>query len=358
MNGYMPIKKTRFGQTNDGLMVDLYHLTNAQGMEAQITNYGATVVSLKVPDRYGKPENITLGYDSLGQYLRGGHYFGCIVGRYANRIAGGKFVLQGKEYPLAKNEGDNHLHGGIRGFDKKTWQVEKAIDGAAPVLILSYLSPDGEEGYPGTMSVTVTYRLTADNELRIDYEAATDQPTVINLTHHAYFNLAGAGSGDILDHSLSILADRFTPVDDCLIPVGELRSVRGTPMDFTRPTGIGDRIAQDDKQLILAKGYDHNWVLNKEKGELALAARVWEPNSGRAMEVFTTEPGIQFYSGNFLDNQIYGKSDQIYVKRGGFCLETQHFPDSPNRPEFPSVVLKPGKKYQSITIYRFAHDSA
>jgi aldose 1-epimerase len=327
-------------------------------MEALITNYGATVVSLKVPDRRGKPIDVTLGYDSLEEYLRGHYYFGCIVGRYANRIAAGKFTLQGKEYTLVKNEGDNHLHGGTRGFDKSIWQSEKLPDDTEQALTLKYYSQHGEEGYPGNLVVTVTYRLTDKNELRIDYEAQSDQSTVINLTHHSYFNLAGAGSGDILSHTLTIFADRFTPADSRLVPTGELRSVKGTPLDFTRPTSIGARIAQNDEQLMLADGYDHNWVIDKEDGELVLAARVFESQSGITMEVYTTEPGIQFYSGNFLDDRITGKAGQIYRHRGGFSLETQHFPDSPNRPEFPSTVLDPGGKYQQNTIYRFSNGLA
>jgi aldose 1-epimerase len=349
----MGIRKDRFGKTADGQTVDLYMLANTQGMEALITNYGATVISLKVPDQYGKPVDVTLGYNSLEDYLRGRYYFGSIVGRYANRIAGGKFALQGKEYTLGKNEGGNHLHGGTRGFDKVIWQSQNVPDSAEQALTLKYLSRHGEEGYAGNLSVTVTYSLTNENELRIDYEGQTDQATVTNLTHHSYFNLAGAGSGDILGHALTIFADTFTPVDDRLIPTGEIRSVKGTPMDFRQPTEIGARIEQDDEQLIRGNGYDHNWVLNKEAGALALAARVFESRSGRTMEVYTTEPGIQFYSGNFLDDRITGKDGQIYGQRGGFCLETQHFPDSPNRPEFPSTVLKPGQQYQQTTIYRF-----
>ena len=352
----MKIKKARFGQTGDGVAVDLYTLTNPHGMEASITNYGATVVSLEVPDRHGKPEDVTLGYDSLEKYLRGRHYCGSIVGRYANRIAGGKFTLNGKQHTLAKNEGANHLHGGTRGFDKVVWQPEKLVEGDATGLILKYLSRHGEEGYPGNLSVTVIYRLTDKNELRIDYESQSDQPTVLNLTHHSYFNLSD--DDDILGHVLTLFADQFTPVDSRRIPTGELRSVRGTPMDFTRPTEIGSRIELDDEQLIFGKGYDHNWVLNKEAGQLILAATVVESKSGRSMEVYTTEPGIQFYSGNSLDDRIDGKAGQINRHRGGFCLETQHFPDSPNRPEFPSTVLEPGVKYRSTTIYRFSKRSA
>ena len=353
----MGIRKDRFGETIDGIAVDRYTLFNAQGMEALISNYGATVISLKVPDRHGKLVDVTLGYDSLEEYMRGNDYFGCIVGRYANRIAGGKFTLQGKECKLTKNEGDNHLHGGSRGFDKVIWQSENLADDTDQALTLAYFSQDGEEGYSGNLKVSVNYRLTDENELRIEYTAQTDQQTVINLTQHSYFNLAGAGSGDILGHVLTIFADKFTPVDDRLIPTGKLRSVKDTPMDFRQPTKIGDRIEQDDEQLILGNGYDHNWVLNKEEGALALAARVFESQSGITMEVFTTEPGVQFYSGNFLDDRITGKDGQIYHRRGGLCLETQHFPDSPNRPDFPSTVLEPGPKYQSTSTYLFSNGS-
>lgn len=349
----MAIQKTRFGQTADAVAVYLYTLTNTQGLEALITNYGATLVSLKVPDRHGKPGDITLGYDSLEKYVQGRHYFGSIVGRYANRIAGGKFTLKGRQYTLAKNEGNNHLHGGRRGFDKVVWQPGSLIDDSDRALTFRYASQDGEEGYPGNLTMNVTYRVSDGNALIIEYEAQTDQPTVINPTHHSYFNLAGAGSGDILTHTLTIFADHFTPVDEQLIPTGELRSVKGTPLDFTQPTGIGARIEKEDEQLILAKGYDHNWVLSKEPGRLDLAASVMESKSGRTMEVYTTEPGIQFYTGNFLNGPIAGKDDQIYGHRGGFCLETQHFPDSPNRPEFPSTALEPSEKYQSTTIYQF-----
>jgi len=353
----MGIRKERFGETIDGIGVDRYTLFNSEGIEALITNYGATLISLKVPDRHGKLVDVTLGYDSLKGYLEGNYYFGCIVGRYANRIAGGKFTLQGKAYTLTKNEGDNHLHGGSRGFDKVIWQSENFADDTDQALTLTYFSRDGEDGYSGNLRVSVNYKLTDENELRIEYAAQTDQLTAINLTHHSYFNLAGAGSGEILGHALTIFADKFTPVDDRLIPTGEIRGVKGTPMDFTQPTKIGDRIEQDDEQLILGNGYDHNWVLNKEEGALALAARVFESQSGITMEVFTTEPGVQFYSGNFLDDRITGKDGQIYHRHGGLCLETQHFPDSPNRPEFPSTVLEPGTKYQSTTTYRFSNGS-
>lgn len=346
------IKKQTFGMTASQEPVYLYTLTNANGLEARIMTYGATVVSLKVPDRQGKLADVVLGYDSLEGYLKNSPFFGAIVGRYGNRIGKGRFSLNGKQYTLAKNNGENTLHGGIKGFDKVVWKAKEAKrkDGAS--LSLTYLSKDGEEGFPGNLSVTVVYTLTNNYELKIEYSATTDKITVVNLTHHSYFNLAGEGS--ILNHELMIDANRFTPVDEGLIPTGELRSVKGTPMDFTRPSLIGARIDQQDEQLTFGKGYDHNWVLNNPGPKLAFAARAYEPGSGRVMEVFTTEPGLQFYSGNFLDGTITGKGGQVYKQRYGFCLETQHFPDSPNKPKFPSTVLKPGQHYKSTTIYKFS----
>jgi aldose 1-epimerase len=349
----MALQKLAYGQTADAKRVDLYTLTNVSGMEVRITTYGAAVVSLVVPDRNGKPADVVLGYDSLEDYIAGGYYFGCIAGRCANRIAGGKFALHGTQYRLATNEGGNHLHGGLRGFDKMVWQAQEFEGNASTGLRFSYLSPDGEEGYPGNLACTVSYTLGAANELKIDYGAVTDAPTIVNLTSHAYFNLAGAGSGDVLSHELMINADRFTPVDGRLIPTGELKSVKGTPFDFTRLIAIGARIDEDDEQLILGKGYDHNWVLNKDGDGPCLAARTFERDSGRMLEVSTTQPGLQFYSGNFLQNRIAGKAGQIYHRRSGFCLETQHFPDSPNRPNFPSTVLEPGSKYEHTTIFKF-----
>ncbi len=347
----MTLTTSPFGQTENGISVDLYTLTNTQGMQALITNYGATLVSLQVPDRDGKADEVTLGFDSFEEYERGGYFFGCIVGRYANRIAGGRFTLLGKTYLLEQNEGDNHLHGGSRGFDKAVWQVEKAVAAPELALTLKHASRDGEGGYPGNLSAAVTYRLTEKNELKIDYDARTDRPTVINLTHHAYYNLAG--SGDVTGHTLTLFADRFTLVDQHLIPTGELRSVAGTPMDFRQPFEIGARIDTEDEQIRLGNGYDHNWVLNKEAGVLDIAARVFEPQTGRVMEVYTTEPGIQFYTGNNLDDRLPGRKGQFYSRRGGFCLEAQHFPNSPNQPEFPSTVLNPGGTYRQATIYRF-----
>jgi len=349
----MGIEKRDFGQSVEGRPVHLYTLANAGGMEVKITNYGATLVSLVVPDRDGKPADVVLGYDRLEDYIAGKYYFGCIAGRYANRIAGGKFTLNGAQYRLTINDGDNHLHGGRRGFDKMVWQARELENNAGIGLRIAYLSPDGEEGYPGNLACTVIYTLGAANELKIDYHATTDKPSIVNLTNHAYFNLAGAGSGQILNHELMICADRFTPVDSCLIPTGELRSVKGTPFDFTRPTTIGARINHDDEQLVFGKGYDHNWVLNRDVAGPCPAAGVYERLSGRRLEVYTTQPGLQFYSGNFLDNRIGAKAGQTYHHRSGFCLETQHFPDSPNQPDFPSTVLDPGSKYEHTTIYKF-----
>jgi len=339
--------------TVDGKQVFLYALTNGKGMEAHITNYGGIVVTLVVPDRSGKPGDIVLGYDSLSSYRKATPYFGAIVGRYGNRIGKAKFTLDGREYTLKANDGPNTLHGGLRGFDKVVWDADESTPPTQPVLKLTYVSPDGEEGFPGTLTATVTYTLTDSNELRIDYAATTDRPTVANLTHHSYFNLAGAGSGDILSHELMLNADRFTPIDSGLITTGELRSVEGTPMDFRTPTAIGARIGAKDDQLRYGRGYDHNWVLNRTGDGLSLAARVFEATSGRVMEVWTTQPGIQFYSGNFLDGSNIGKGGKAYAYRTGLCLETQHFPDSPNKPEFPSTVLRPGEKFTSTTVYRF-----
>lgn len=356
--GKSGISREVFGKTADGKGVYIFTLRNSKGMEARITNYGGILVSLLVPDRSGIPGDVVLGYDSLAQYVRDNPYFGCIVGRYGNRIAKGKFTLDGKDYTLATNNGPNHLHGGAKGFDKVVWTPKEVRGKTGPSLELTYLSRDGEEGYPGNLSVKVIYTLTDKNELRISYTATTDKPTIVNLTHHSYFNLAGAGAGDILGHELMINADRFTPIDSTLIPTGELKSVRGTPMDFTTPTAIGARIGEKDPQLIRAGGYDHNFVLVKKGTGLGLAARVSDSSSGRVMEVLTTEPGLQFYSGNFLDGHNVGKGGKKYEHRYGFCLETQHFPDSPNKPQFPSSRLNPGETYRSETLYRFSARSS
>lgn len=346
-------EKTDFGKTPDGQSVYLYTLTNRNGMQVAITNYGGSVVSIKTADRQGKTDDVVLGYDSVDGYVSDKVYFGALIGRYGNRIAQGKFMLDGTTYTLARNNGENSLHGGIKGFNKAVWQAREVTAKEGPALQLRYTSKDGEEGYPGNLSVTVVYTLTDRNELKIDYTATTDKNTVLNLTNHCYFNL-NARSGDILQHLLMIHADKFTPVDGGLIPTGELRSVEGTPFDFRKPTAIGARIEQDDEQLKLGKGYDHNFVLNRKGTGLELAARVVEPSTGRVLEVFTTEPGLQFYSGNFLDGSARGKGGMAYQRRSAFCLETQHFPDSPNHPKFPSTELQPGEKYHTTTIYKFS----
>ncbi|KPL23794.1 MAG: aldose epimerase [Phycisphaerae bacterium SM1_79] len=344
----MSAAKDDFGKTPDGKEVYLYTLTNTKGVQAKITNYGAILVSLDVPDRNGHLADVTLGFDTLDGYLGTHPYFGATVGRYANRIGGAQFTLGGTEYKLAANNGENHLHGGLKGFDKVVWKHEEiASDGDEAYVKLSYVSEDGEEGYPGNLACSVTYTLTQDNELKINYEAETDKLTVVNLTNHSYFNLAGQGTGDILDHVLMINADQYTPVDEGLIPTGEQRTVADSPMDFTSPRSIGSRIAQ------VPGGYDHNYVLRSGGGTLAPAASVYEPTSGRVMEILTTEPGIQFYTGNFLDGTVTGKDGKVYQKHYGFCLETQHFPDSPNKPDFPSVVLQPGQKYTTASVYKF-----
>lgn len=347
------IKKDVFGKTGDGEAVDIYTLTNANGMEARITNYGGIVVSLKTPDRNGKLDDVVLGCDTLDEYLKGHPFFGAIAGRYGNRIGKAKFKLNGAEYKLAVNNGENSLHGGRKGFDKYVWQAREVPAKEGVALELKHSSPDGDEGYPGKLEVTVVYTLTNDNALRIDYDATTDKDTVVNLTNHSYFNLAGQGSGDILNHQVQINADRFTPVDAGMIPTGDLRSVKGTPFDFTTPTAIGARVEADDEQLKFGKGYDHNFVLNGEAGTLRPAVKVTEPTTGRVMEVLTTEPGVQFYIGNYLAERP-GKNGKTYNRRYGFCFETQHFPDSPNKPNFPSTVLKKDGRYQTTTVYKFS----
>jgi len=348
------ITKKAFGKTPDGQPVDLYVLTNKNGAEASITNYGGAVVSIKVPDRNGKLADIVLGYDTADGYVNDKSHFGGIIGRFGNRIAHAQFVLDGKTYTLAKNNGENTLHGGVKGFDKALWTAKTLPVKDGQSLELSYLSKDGDEGFPGNLKVTVTYTWTDANALQIEYSATTDKKTVVNLTNHSYFNLAGQGSGDILGHLLVIEADKFTPVDAGLIPTGELRDVAGTPFDFRKPVAIGARIDQDDEQSKLGGGYDHNFVLRRSAGVgESLAARVVEPASGRVLEVWTTEPGVQFYTGNFLDGKTPGKGGVTYPRRNAFCLETQHYPDSPNQPKFPSVVVKPGERYHTITTYRF-----
>jgi len=344
---------TPFGQTPDGEVVDLITLRNPKGIEVRIMTYGGTILSLKTPDRYGDVDDIVLGFDTLEPYFDQSPYFGSLIGRYGNRIANGRFTLDDTEYQLATNNGPNHLHGGNRGWDKVVWTSEPFQNETSVGVVLTYVSADGEEGYPGEMTVLVTYTLTDDNALAVDYYATTDKPTIINLTQHSYFNLAGSQASDILGHELTIYADRFTPVDETLIPTGELAPVDGTPFDFRRQTAIGARIDQDDVQLQHGLGYDHNFVLTRTGGDMEAAARVYEPVTGRVLEIVTTEPGLQFYSGNFLDGTITGKGGRVYGHRSGFCLETQHFPDSPNHPDFPSTVLRPGEEYRSRTLFAF-----
>jgi aldose 1-epimerase len=342
-----------FGTTKEGQSVDLYTITNSHGLKIQAINYGGIIVSLYVPDKNGKLDDVVLGFDKFEGYLNNKPHFGGIIGRYANRIANAKFTLDGTEYHLAKNDGPNSLHGGWKGFDAVQWHAAPFENQTGAGVVFTHTSKDGEEGYPGNLSVKVTYTLTETNELHISYEATTDKATPVNLTQHSYFNLAGEGNGNILKHELMLNADHFTPVDKNLIPTGEIRSVKGTPLDFTKPSAIGARINGNYEQLLVAHGYDQNFVVNGNPGELRLAARVHEPTSGRAMEVYTTEPGVQFYSGNFLDGTIVGKHGHAYKPHDGLALETQHFPDSPNHPQFPSTILRPGHTFHSRTIYRF-----
>jgi aldose 1-epimerase len=351
------ISQAPFGKTTDGTPVEIYTLRNSKGMEARIMTYGGIIVSLKVPDKNGNFGDVVLGFDSLDgyvndAYIKGCPYFGALIGRYGNRIAKGKFTLDGKEYTLAINNAPNSLHGGQTGFDKRVWKATTFLTADGPVLQLTYLSKDGEEGYPGNLSVTATYTLTEDNGVLLHYTATTDKATLCNLTQHSYFNLAG--KGDILNHLVYINADKFTPVDKTLIPNGELKPVAGTPFDFRTPTAVGARINADDEQIKFGNGYDHNWVVNKPLGKLGLVARVTESTTGRVMEVLSTEPGVQFYTGNFLDGSITGKGGWVYQLRNGLCFEPQHYPDSPNHPQFPSAELKPGQTYQSTIIYRFS----
>ena len=345
-----PIAKSVFGKTQDGADIEIYTLHNAKGASAKIMTFGATLVDLDMPDRTGKMGDVVLGFDNLKQYLGKTPFFGVTVGRYANRIAKGKFTLDGKEYSLAVNNGPNSLHGGIAGFDHKIWTAEPKDGSAGQSVRFTYVSKDGEEGYPGTLTVHVTYTLTDKDELKLDYEAETDKATVLNLTNHSYFNLSGNGSGDILKYILYINADKFTVVDSTLIPTGEIKSVVGTPLDFLKPTAIGARIGD----LGEVGGYDHNYVLNGKAGTLREAANVYDPASGRQMEVLTTQPGVQFYSAIHLDEPVVGKGGLTYKKYGAICLETQHYPDSPNHPEFPTTELRPGAKFISETIYKFS----
>ena len=348
------IERKTWGTTPEGQAVELFTLTREGAPTVAVTSHGAYIVSILAADREGRTVDVVLGYGDLAGYLGDTGYLGAVVGRYANRIAAGTFSLGGQQYTLARNNGPNALHGGPQGFHKKVWAARVVSGPDGDTLELSCVSPDGEEGYPGTLTATVVYSLTADGGLRLDYSATTDAPTVVNLTNHAYFNLAGEGSGDVLGHEMQLEADAFTPVDDTLIPTGELRPVEGTPFDFRTPVAIGARIDDPHPQLQVGGGYDHNFVVRGTPGELRLAARVYEPGSGRVLEVLATNPGVQVYTGNFLDGSIAGKSGRAYEKRGGFCLETQHFPDSPNQPTFPSVVLEPGGRYEQTTVFRFS----
>jgi aldose 1-epimerase len=347
------MKKEKFGSVQ-GNAVTLYTLTNSNGLEVRATNFGGIIVSVRTPDKQGRMDDIVLGFDDLQGYLDNKPYFGAIIGRYANRIAAARFTLDGVQYSLAANNGPNSLHGGIKGFNKVVWSAEPFENSTGVGLIFTYTSKDGEEGYPGNLRAKVTYTLTDQNELTFDYEATTDKATPVNLTQHSYFNLAGDGRGDILGHELTLNADRFTPVDKNLIPTGELRAVKNSPLDFTKSTRIGSRINDKDEQLVLGHGYDHNFVIHRTDPGPVLAAHLREPQTGRVLDVYTTEPGVQFYSGNFLDGTITGKQGHVYKQRFGLALEPQHFPDSPNHPEFPSTILRPGQVYQSRTVYKFS----
>ncbi len=342
-----------FGTMPDGTSVKLFTLTNAAGAEVRTITYGAILVSIKVADRDGRLGDVVIGHDSLDGYLTRSRFFGALVGRYGNRIGGAQFTLDGHTYTLAKNNGANHLHGGVKGFDKVIWQGSVNKDSRGPSVSFTRTSPDGEEGYPGALAARVTYTLTDKNQLILDYHATTAKPTIVNLTNHSYFNLAGEGTGDVLAHRVTIDADSFTPVDAGQIPTGALAPVAGTPFDFTKETPVGARIDADHEQLRIGAGYDHNFVLRRSGSGLVHAVRVVDPASGRTMDVSTTEPGVQFYSGNRLDGSYNGKSGHVYGKRSALCLETQHFPDSPNKPAFPSTVLRPGQEYRSTTVYAF-----
>jgi aldose 1-epimerase len=348
------VTKAGFGTMPTGESVDIYTMTNPQGMEVRAITYGGIITVLRVPDRDGRFDDVALGFDNLEGYLKNPPFFGAIIGRYGNRIGRGRFTLDGKTYALATNNGPNHLHGGVKGFDKVVWQAESFKKDDVVGVIFTHTSPDGDQGYPGNLSLRVTYTLTPRNELEVDYEATTDQATPVNLTQHTYFNLAGDGSRDVLDHMLTLHASRYTPVDATLIPSGGLATVEGTPFDFRMPAAIGARIAANDAQIRYGNGYDHNFVIDRTGDGLVPAAHVMEPMTGRILEVSTTEPGMQFYTGNFLDGTLKGKQGRIYKQRMGFCLETQHFPDSPNKPSFPSTILRPGETYRSKTVFTFS----
>jgi len=347
------VQRSLFGELPDGREVYAYTLDNGRGIKVEAITYGGIIVSLDTPDRRGRRGDIVLGYDDLSGYLKETPYFGAIIGRYGNRIANARFTLDGRTYQLAANDGPNHLHGGVVGFDKVLWSATPFSRPDSVGVVLRYTSPDGEEGYPGDLATTVTYTLTTEGSLVFDYEATTDKPTPVNLTQHSYFNLAGDGARDVLDQVLTIYADSFTPIDSTLIPTGKIEPVAGTPFDFRTPTAIGARIGAADQQLEYAGGYDHNYVLDRSGAGLVHAAHVYDPDTGRTLDVYTTEPGLQFYSGNFLDGSLVGKSGHVYEHRYGFCLETQHYPDSPNEPGFPSTILRPGEEYRSRTVLKF-----
>jgi aldose 1-epimerase len=349
------VSRAVFGKTPDGQPVDVYTLTNVNGVEVRAITFGGIITSIRIPDRAGTLDDVALGFNDLEPYLRNPPYFGAIIGRYANRIAKGRFVLDGRTYTLAVNNRPNHLHGGVKGFDKVVWKANPFELASGVGLVFTHVSPDGDEGYPGTLSVKVTYTLSNDNDLAFEYEASTDRGTPVNLTQHTYFNLAGEGNGDILGHMLTIPASRITPVGPDLIPTG-IASIAGTPFDFRTPTSMGARIRAADPQIKNGNGYDHNFVLDRTRAGLELAARVEEPTSGRVLEVLTTEPGMQFYTGNFLDGSLTGKSGRPYGQRAGFALETQHYPDSPNHSAFPSTILRPGDAYRSKTVFSFKVD--
>lgn len=353
------ITKSDFGKMPDGQPIELYTLRNSKGAEACIMTYGGIVQKLVMPDKHGQFADVVQGFDTLEGYTRDGYvtncpYFGALIGRYGNRIGGATFQLEGQTYTLAKNNNGNSLHGGVKGFDKVVWTARPSLGAHGPQLVLAYVSKDGEEGFPGNLEVTAMYTLTEDNALKLEFTAKTDKPTVVNLTHHSYFNLAGQGNGDILSHVLTINADQTTPVDSGLITTGAFADVTGTPFDFRKPTPIGAHINDPDTVLQYGPGYDHNWVINKPLGKFGLMARVVEPKSGRVLEVLSDEPGLQFYAGNFLDGSLTGKEGKVYQRRYAFCMEPQHYPDSPNKPNFPSVELKPGQTYHNIIEYKFS----
>tara|TARA_B100001057_G_scaffold478882_1_gene549838 strand:+ start:10715 stop:11857 length:1143 start_codon:yes stop_codon:yes gene_type:complete len=349
------IEKTDFGKTKQGLIVDMFTLKNQNGMEFSAINFGGIITSWKAADRYGNYEDVVLGFNNISQYEEESPYFGAIIGRYANRIAKGKFSLNQEDFALATNNGENHLHGGLKGFDKVIWDVTEVVSDSTSSLVFTYTSKDMEEGYPGNLNAQVTYTLDNDDKLTVKYEATTDKTTIINLTQHSYFNLSSALNKNILDHEIVINSDSFLPVDSTLIPTGEIKSVNQTPFDFRQPRKIGDQISDQNIQLSYGNGYDHSWVINNQNQGIRFVASAYEPESGRVLEIFSDQPGLQFYSGNFLDGTIKSKSGHVYEFRSGFCLETQHYPNSPNEKSFPSVILKPGEKYSTTTEFKFSN---